>query len=110
MRIIFFLLAFNCHAQLLSEEDKKQHFMAGTVFSAPTYSEVYLKTGDIGKAFGYGLLASTLVGTGKELMDDTFDKRDLIATMLGAIAINIILTTIVILNKKHKKTPLKIQR
>ena len=103
MRILFFLLAFNCYGQLLSEEDKQQHFIAGTVFSAPTYSEVYLKTGDIGKAFGYGLLASTFVGIGKETIDDKFDKRDLIATMLGAVAINVILTTIVIINDKRIK-------
>jgi len=110
MRIILFLITFNCHAQLLYEQDKQQHFIAGTVFSAPTYSEVYLKTGDIGKAFSYGLLASTLVGTGKELIDDRFDERDLMATMLGAIAVNSVLTIYVVINKKHKKTRLKIQR
>ncbi len=52
MRILFFLLTFNCYGQLLSEEDKQQHFVAGTVISAPTFSEEDLRTGDIGKAFG----------------------------------------------------------
>ena len=103
MRILFFLLAFNCYGQLLTEKDKQQHFIAGTIFSAPVFSEVYLTTGSFKKAFGYGLLSSTIVGIGKETIDDKFDKRDLIATMLGAITINVILTTIVIINDKGIK-------
>ena len=103
MRILFFLLAFNCYGQLLTEEDKQQHFIGGAVFSSPTFSEVYLNTKDIGKAFTSGLLVSTLVGTGKELMDDKFDKRDLLATMLGSITVNTLLTTILIINDKGIK-------
>jgi len=99
LKILFLLFAFNCYGQLLSEEDKQQHFVAGAVFSSPVYSQVYLETKDLGKSIGYGLLASTLVGIGKEVVDDKFDKRDLIATMLGSIASSIVLIITIEFNK-----------
>jgi len=99
LKILFLLFTFNCYGQLLSEEDKQQHFAAGAVFSSPVYSQVYLETKDLGKSIGYGLLASTFVGISKEVVDDKFDKRDLIATMLGSIASSVVLTIIMKFNK-----------
>ena len=99
MKLKILFLLFTCYSQLLSEEDKKQHFAAGAVFSSPVYSQVYLETKDLGKSIGYGLLTSTLVGIGKEVVDDKFDKRDLIATMLGSIASSVVLTIIMKFNK-----------
>ena len=95
MKILFFLLAFNCYGQLLSESDKQLHFGGGAMISSITYSHTYLKTNDKGKAFAYSLLASAVVGTTKELIDNKFDKRDIMATMLGSLAVNTILTIII---------------
>lgn len=95
MRILFFLLAFKCYGQLLTEQDKQLHFGGGAMIGSITYSYTYLKTNDKSKAFAYSLLASAVVGTTKELIDDRFDKKDILATMLGSVAVNTILTIII---------------
>jgi len=111
LKILFLLFTFNCYSQLLSEEDKQQHFVAGAVFSSPVFSETYLKTKNLKKAWLNGFVSAFIVGTTKELIDDKFDKRDLTATVLGSLTSSALLTMTIKLNQikwqKSQKNNLK---
>ena len=55
--------------QLMTEEDKQQHFTAGAIVSALTYGVVYKRTNNRKKALVYSIASSIVVGALKELAD-----------------------------------------
>ena len=102
--ILFVLLPTLSFAQLLTEEDKQMHFVAGAVTSTIVYDYVYRKTDSKKKALVYSIASSILVGTLKEVADsripgNRFDTRDLLATTYGGITFSL---TFNILTKKKK--------
>ena len=102
--ILFVLLPTLSFAQLLTEEDKQMHFVAGAVTSTIVYDYVYRKTDSKKKALIYSIASSILVGTLKEVADsripgNRFDTRDLLATAYGGITFSL---TFNILTKKKK--------
>ena len=102
--ILFVLLPTLSFAQLLTEEDKQMHFVAGAVTSSFVYDYVYRKTDSKKKALVYSIASSILVGTLKEVADsripgNRFDTRDLLATTYGGITFSL---TFNILTKKKK--------
>jgi len=101
--VLFFTLSIT-NAQDIPK-DKKLHFQAGVITGAIGYDFVYSKTKDRNKAFAAGILTSVLAGVAKETYDSTrpgnkFDVKDLGATALGGISVNV---TIQLFNKKKKK-------
>lgn len=74
-------------------KDKKLHFGAGLVIGGATNAIVYAKTKNKTKAFVWGMVATSVAGLGKELYDEHtyngFDSKDLGATILGGLTINI---------------------
>jgi uncharacterized protein YfiM (DUF2279 family) len=104
LKILALFFSLNCYSQLLTEEDKQQHFIAGAVFSSPVFSETYLKTKNLKKAWLNGFVSAFIVGTIKETIDSTqpnnrFDKRDLTATVLGSLTSSGLLTITIKLNQ-----------
>jgi len=102
--ILFVLLPTLSFAQLLTEEDKQMHFVAGAVTSSFVYDYVYRKTDSKKKALVYSIASAMLVGTLKEVVDsnqkgNSFDTRDLLATTYGGITFSL---TFNILTKKKK--------
>jgi len=100
--VLFFTLSIT-NAQEIPK-DKQMHFVAGTITGALGYEYVYSKTKDRKKAFAAGVLTSIAAGVFKETLDSTqpgnkFDFKDLTATTLGGITINI---TINLFDKKKK--------
>tara|TARA_B100000497_G_scaffold117643_1_gene143076 strand:- start:365 stop:691 length:327 start_codon:yes stop_codon:yes gene_type:complete len=94
LTLLFLGLSFNSTAQLLTEYDKQYHFAGGAIAAAGTYTLVYAKTKNKKKALIYSIASSILVGTLKELSDsrekgNRFDKRDLLATTYGGLAIGV---------------------
>ena len=92
--------------QLMTEEDKQQHFTAGGIVSALTYGVVYKRTNNRKKALVYSIASSIVVGALKELADsrvpgNKFDTRDLLATSYGGISIGVTLNLVT--RKKKKK-------
>ena len=107
--VLFFTLSIT-NAQEIPK-DKQMHFVAGTITGALGYNYVYSKTKDRKKAFIAGVVTSIAVGILKESLDATqpknkFDLKDLAATTLGGITINV---TINLFNKKKKKKRIKKQ-
>ena len=103
LAIILFLTLNTVSAQIA--EDKKKHYTAGVFTSAVTYTYVYNKTKDKNKALFYSLASAVLIGSLKETFDsrqknNKFDSKDLLATTLGGISVNV---TIKLFNKKRKK-------
>ena len=104
--IPFFLLTtIPSNAQLLSEPDKQEHFLAGAFFGSFTYAFVLDKTEDNRKAFLASLATAIIAGTIKETMDSRqkgnyFDARDLLATTYGGLSIGI---TLDLISRKGKK-------
>ena len=101
--VLFFTLSIT-NAQEIPR-DKQMHFAAGTITGTLGYEYVYGKTKDRKKAFAAGILTSIGVGILKESLDATqpknkFDFKDLAATTLGGITINV---TINLFDKKKKK-------
>lgn len=99
-------LAFGClsNAQMLKQTDKQLHFLAGSTISAATYSITYSQTKSKKKAFIYSVASGIVAGTLKEVIDsqkqgNRFDTKDLFATALGGISVNIPLQ---IFNKNWK--------
>ncbi len=103
----FLLLTFiPSNAQLLTEPDKKEHFMAGAFFGGLAYAIVLDKTEDNRKAFLASLASAVLFGTIKETFDSRqkgnyFDTRDLLATTYGGLSIGV--TFDLIARKGEKK-------
>ena len=90
----FFFTIIPSNAQLLTEPDKQEHFMAGAFFGGLTYAIVLDKTEDNRKAFLAGLTSAIVVGTIKETFDSRqkgnyFDTRDLLATTYGGLSIGV---------------------
>ena len=101
--VLFFTLSITNAQQV--PEDKQLHFGAGLISGTIGYEYVYSKTKDRKKAFAAGILTSVLAGVAKETYDSTrpgnkFDVKDLGATALGGISVNV---TIQLFNKKKKK-------
>ena len=108
--VLFFTLSIT-NAQEIPK-DKQMHFAAGTITGSLGYSYIYNKTKDRKKAFTAGILTSIGVGILKESLDATqlrnkFDFKDLAATTLGGITINV---TINLFDKKKKKKRIKKQK
>ena len=100
--VLFFTLSIT-NAQEIPK-DKQLHFAAGTIPGTLGYEYVYSKTKNRKKAFAAGVLTSIAAGVFKETLDSTrpgnkFDFKDLTATTLGGITINI---TINLFDKKKK--------
>jgi len=117
LAIILFLTLNTVNAQIA--KDKKKHYTAGVFTSAVTYAYVYNKSKDKNKALFYvynkskdknkalfySLASAVLIGSLKETFDsrqknNKFDSKDLLATTLGGISVNV---TIKLFNKKRKK-------
>ena len=101
--VLFFTLSIT-NAQGIPK-DKQLHFGAGLVSGTVGYEYVYSKTNNRKKAFAAGILTSVLAGVVKETYDSTqsgnkFDIKDLGATALGGISVNV---TIQLFNKKKRK-------
>ena len=101
--VLFFTLSIT-NAQEIPK-DKQMHFVAGTITGTLGYDYVYSKTKNRKNAFAAGILTSIGVGILKESFDATrpknkFDFKDLAATTLGGITINV---TINLFDKKKKK-------
>ena len=101
--VLFFTLSIT-NAQEIPK-DKQMHFAAGTITGTLGYEYVYGKTKDRKKAFMAGILTSIGVGVLKESFDairpgNKFDFKDVAATTLGGITINV---TINLFDKKKKK-------
>lgn len=100
------LILFLIPTMVLSQipQDKRKHFVAGAYFGGGTSMIVYDQTGNYKKAFVYGVLSSITVGLAKELYDQHkyggFDNKDLLATILGGVTINI---PLYFYEKRHKK-------
>ena len=111
MKIIYILLLL-CSGLLIGQQipdDKKLHYGAGVITGGLGYAIILHETGDKKKAFIGGVLTSVLAGVGKEYLDSTdpknrFDKKDLAATVLGGLSINI---TVSLFNRKKKGKELK---
>jgi len=102
----FFFTSLLSNAQLLTEPDKQEHFMAGAFFGGLIYAIVLDKTEDNRKAFLAGLTSAIVVGTIKETFDSRqkgnyFDTRDLLATTYGGLSIGV--TFDLIARKGEKK-------
>lgn len=101
---IFLLLPTLVFGQLLQEKDKQLHFGAGLLSGSIGYTFIYNKTQDKKKAMIGGIATSILAGIAKETYDSTkgndFDERDILATALGGITVNI---TIPLFAKRKKK-------
>ena len=92
--LLLLLTTIPASAQLLTEPDKKMHFIAGAFTSALGYAVAYEFTQDKEKAVLYGIGTAILIGTIKEISDSTqsgnsFDGRDLLATTYGGISVGI---------------------
>ncbi len=102
------MISFSSSAQLLTEEDKKAHILAGAFFAAPTSAITFNETGDYKKSFLNGVYASLILGVGKEVYDSNqlgnkFDNRDVLATIIGGIVSSALTTSIsYLINKKNK--------
>ena len=85
-------------------DDKVYHFLAGSFFGGAVQGAIYSETGNVKKAFTWGLLSSFTVGLAKEVVDEIqyggFDVRDLAATILGGVAVTVPLN---FSWKRHKK-------
>jgi len=106
--IITAMISFVCSAQLLTEEDKKAHVLAGGFFAAPTSAITFNETGSYKKSFLNGVYASVLVGVGKEVYDSSqsgnrFDNRDVLATVIGGIVSSALTTSVSYLINKKKR-------
>ncbi len=110
MKLLFLLPLFlftiiPSNAQLLSEPDKQEHFLAGAFFGSFTYAYVLDKTEDNRKAFLASVATAVLFGTIKEAIDSRqkgnyFDTRDLLATTYGGVSIGV---TLDLISRKGKK-------
>jgi len=103
--LALFLCSFSSSAQLLTEPDKQQHFMAGAFFGTFAYGIVLDNTEDKTQAFIASIATAFIVGALKESLDsredgNRFDKRDLLATTYGGLSIGI---TLDIFAKNGKK-------
>ena len=101
---ILLLLPTLVFGQLLQEKDKQLHFGAGLLSGSIGYTFIYSKTQDKKKAMIGGIATSILAGIAKETYDSTkgnkFDERDILATALGGITVNI---TIPLFTNRKKK-------
>lgn len=101
---ILLLLPTLVFGQLLQEKDKQLHFGAGILSGSAGYTFIYNKTQDKKKAIIGGIATSLLAGIAKETYDTTrgneFDGRDILATTLGGITVNV--TIPLFANKKKK--------
>ncbi len=84
--------------QSINEKDKQIHFTAGTVFGALGYDMIWQRTHNKKQAILGGIVLSSAAGIAKEVIDEEFDNKDLLATVLGGITISI---TIPIFHRKH---------
>jgi len=75
-----------------SQQDKVNHFLAGSTISSVTYSVVYLKTKNPKKAFWFGLASGVAAGVAKEIYDPVFDPKDLAATAAGSFSVSFTIT------------------
>ncbi len=104
----FLFTTLPSNAQLLTEPDKQEHFMAGAFFGTLSYAIVLNKTEDNRKAFLASVATAVLFGTIKEAVDSRqkgnyFDTRDLLATTYGGISIGITFDLIARIGKKKGK-------
>ena len=109
MKLLFFLPFFlftiiPSNAQLLTEPDKQEHFIAGAFFGSFAYAIVLDKTENNRKAFLASVVTAVAFGTIKETIDSRekgnyFDTRDLLATTYGGLSIGI---TLDLISKKGK--------
>lgn len=79
-----------CTGQI--QADKQKHFMTGAFISGMVYSGTFVKTQNRKKAFTSALIAATVAGIAKEVLDSRqpgnhFDINDAIATSLGGFAV-----------------------
>jgi len=105
--LIVLLVVFSATVNAQIAEDKKKHYAAGVITSAVSYEFIYKLTKNKKKARIGSIISTILVGSLKETLDSTqpgnrFDHKDLLATTLGGISVNI---TIKLFdkNKKRKK-------
>ena len=106
--LFFFLLAPSLvFSQLLQEKDKQLHFAAGALSGTVGHLYFFNKTQDKKTAIIAGISTSLLAGLAKETYDASqggkFDGRDILATTLGGITVNI---TIPLFTKK----PLRLRK
>lgn len=85
-------------------DDKIYHFAAGALFGGGVQAVVYSETGNVKKAFAWGLASSLTIGLAKEIVDEIqyggFDSKDLLATFLGGVVITVPMN---FSWKKHKR-------
>ena len=81
--------------------DKKLHFISGAGISFVSYAVVYSYTQDRKKAKLYSIGMSILAGITKELIDDKFDSKDVLATGLGGASVSY---SIDLLSRRQSKT------
>ena len=102
--IFMFGLSMLGQTFILQERDKKLHFAAGSIAGAFGYDMSYQMHRNKTKAIITGICTSLLVGTAKEVYDNSnggiFDKRDILATGMGGVFVSF---TIPLLQKKKKK-------
>jgi len=97
LRLLFFiplLLSPNfSNAQLLSEDDKQRHFVAGAAIGGISYGIILQETENKHLAFWGSIATSFVAGYLKETRDKRqgakFDDRDLLATTLGGLSIGV---------------------
>ena len=85
--------------------DKQMHFEAGAMIGSLTYAVVAETTNSKKKAFLYSMLATSMAGLAKELVDTQpggsgFDSGELGATALGGLTVGM---TFEIFNKKKRQ-------
>tara|TARA_B110000444_G_scaffold229056_1_gene235287 strand:- start:330 stop:677 length:348 start_codon:yes stop_codon:yes gene_type:complete len=89
---------------ILEEKDKQLHFTAGLLLGGIGYQWSYSKYKNKRRAIITGLSVSLLAGATKEIYDSRrggpFDSRDMLATGMGGMFINL---TIPLFQKKKKK-------
>ena len=95
---LLFILLISSFSYSQISKDKQLHFISGAVISAATYDFVYKKTKSKKKAFVWSVASSVIAGLCKELLDQHnyggFDKRDIVATTMGGVAISFVLTVL----------------
>ena len=106
--ILLLLLSYNIStAQLLAQEDKQKHFVAGSIVGAISYGVILQETEDKHLAFFGSIATSFVAGYLKETFDKKqgipFDNEDLAATALGGLSIGITLDIFTRQGKKRKR-------
>jgi len=82
--LLMLLLTLSTYADFFNEPDKQKHMQVTAalafVGSGVAYDAGYTEQ----ESFWIGFTLAMIVGVGKELYDDKFDNRDLLADGIGA--------------------------